>query len=78
MVQTVLRYENLTASFNDLMRARNIANVALDEKPYNSANVGKGANKLTVHDFDESTLALIEKKYEKDFEMFGYEKLVRQ
>ena len=78
MVQTVLRYENLTASFNELMRMKNITNVILEEKPFNSPHLEKGAKKLTVDDFDNITLALIEKKYEKDFEMFGYEKRVRQ
>ena len=58
----ILKYENLAVEFNNLCKLK------LDVK----CNVGKN-KKYSKHDYNQLTLDLIRRVYEKDFLTFGYE-----
>ena len=70
IVDVVLHFENLTASFNDFS-IRNGLPVRLHEKPFNQR---RSDTSLTVNDLDAKTIRLINDMHAKDFEYFGYKK----
>jgi hypothetical protein len=66
----ILKFENLKEEFDLLMKTYNI-NLTLD-----IVN-NKSQNKIfTINDFSDELINLINIVYEKDFEMFNYEKIL--
>ena len=70
IVDDVLRFENLTASFNEVMLREGFS-VRLDEEPFHKRRRG---TLLTVNDLNNQTIAMINDYASQDFEFFGYEK----
>lgn len=66
---TVLKFENLNQEFENLMIKYNLP-VRLNKNSMKSPNKIFG-----VKDLDRETIDIINRIYEKDFELFGYEKL---
>jgi hypothetical protein len=61
----VLKFENITNEFNNLMKEYNI-DLHLNE------HKNKSNYKFTTDDFTKETIDLIKKVYEQDFEQFNY------
>jgi len=65
----IIRFENLVKEFNELMKKYNY-NIDIDMH----SNMGKKI--FTVDDLSNEVISLINNIYHKDFEMFGYEKII--
>jgi len=68
IVNHIIKYENFQEELETLFAKYNI-NIKIDE--YHN----KGKKKFTVDDFDLQTIQLINKVYDKDFNLLGYTKL---
>ena len=65
----VLKFENIESEFNKLMNDYNLK-LSLDRS--DNVTIEK---KFFIHDFDDETTKLINKIYDKDFELFKYSKM---
>jgi hypothetical protein len=64
----ILKFENITNDFNNLMKKYSL-NIKFDE------HKNKNDKKYTVDSLSPEVIKLINTVYDKDFKMFGYEKL---
>ena len=60
----ILKFDNLTSEFNDLMEKKNVDVRLSDKKKDNQSNF-----KLTIDDIDDENMQKIFKLYKKDFEI---------
>lgn len=67
----IIKYENLDAEFNALMKMYNINNITL-EKTNTVTENNINTTLFTVKDFSEELIKTINLAYEKDFDAFGY------
>ena len=72
VVDHILKFENLSVEFANLMREWGLG-LKLNRRD----GVARHSCKLTVKDLDKRTIDLINSTYSKDFEAFGYEKVIR-
>lgn len=63
----ILHFENLEAEFNALM-----VQYGLPARMNKHLNKSINQNNITLKDFDAASIEFIQKRYQKDFEMFGY------
>merc|ERR1712050_655280 len=68
IVEHVVHFENMKEEFDALMKEYDIP-VKLPTKKVNTRSTQA---KLTREDLEDDTIALINDKYKKDFESFGY------
>ena len=66
----ILKYENITDDFNNLMQKYSL-NIKLDKK----VNKNKYDNVHTINSLSPEVIKIINDVYDKDFKMFGYEKI---
>ena len=66
----ILRFENLEKEFYDLMKMYNLENVILEK-----TNSKPASAPYTVNDFSNELIDLINDVYDKDFKLFGYDKI---
>ena len=66
----IIKFENLTKEFNELMKKYNY-NIRLNK------HSNKGKKIYTVNDLSNEVISLINNIYHKDFEMFGYKKIIK-
>lgn len=62
----ILRFENLDAEFDDLMKKFNIQGIKLEKN-------NKSAKSVSSKDLSEQSKVLIQQAYKKDFELFNYD-----
>ena len=67
----ILYFEKLEEHFNNLMKDYNLQNIKLEK-----TNTKPIITPYTVSDFSPELIKLINKVYDKDFELFGYEKII--
>jgi hypothetical protein len=65
----ILKFENIEEEFNNLMKQYNL-NIKLDNKD----NITE-KKLFSIKDFNNEVITLINKVYDKDFELFGYNKI---
>jgi Sulfotransferase family len=65
----ILKFENLEKEFNELMKKYNL-NITLNMKSNESIK------QYSVKDFSNTLIKLINEVYAKDFELFGYDKII--
>ena len=65
----ILKFENLEEEFNNLMKKYSL-NITL------SKHKNKNKKKYTIESLQPDTIKLINRVYHKDFELFGYEKIL--
>ena len=78
IVDHIIRFENLTAEFDDLMQIYGLNITLLHGEKTNQGHQSSSNNnnnsRLTVSDLDPTTLEIINKFYQRDFELLGYAK----
>ncbi|KAI2492995.1 sulfotransferase family [Fragilaria crotonensis] len=72
VIDHVIRFENITSEFDELMRLYGL-NVTLSQnEKINQGHQSAEGMKFSTKDFTQQTLALINEVYRKDFELLGY------
>ena len=76
IVNHIIRFENITSEFDELMRLYGL-NVSLSQnEKINQGHQSAEGVKFSTKDFSQYTLNLINEVYQQDFELLGYPKLM--
>jgi hypothetical protein len=73
LIAEILKYENLNIEFNKFIKNNNI-NLPKDSLLVTHSNTS--GIQLTRKHLDDKSIKLIQEYYKKDFELFGYDKLI--
>lgn len=75
IIQHILRYEHLRGDFEKLAHCYGLPGDMIIPMKQKSRRKGLGDRGLSVSDLSDTAMKAIEKRYQKDFEVFGYKML---
>lgn len=70
----IIKFENMHQGLSELFAKYNL-NIVLLKKKINSRNDHNAQKLFSIKDFSPELIRLINKVYDKDFKLFGYEKM---
>lgn len=71
----VLKFENLNEEFEHLMKQYTIEGIVLEKLNTHKERINTNVTYFTLSDFSNELINLINTVYQKDFELFGYERM---